>query len=200
MRIRPASGTASNVVRGKTAAAMAGRMCVCFAWECKGKDANLDTAFNELRQYAMALETPPLLIVSDVARFRIRTNRTNSVSGTHEFTLGELADGATRDKLKWAMSNPERLRPGETRQAVTERAAATFAALAQSLRERGHEARPIRGGGGQFQNSICLGAQGNWRLIAQGSVSFGKNATSPTLIGMVREAALTGSTYSPSAS
>ena len=37
------------------------------------------------------------------------------------------------------MADPERLRPGESRQALTERAAATFAELAQSLRERGHE-------------------------------------------------------------
>ncbi len=110
----------------------------CFAWEYKGKHADLDAAFNQLRQYALALDNPPLLIVSDMARFRIRTNWTNSVSETHEFTLDDLADGATRDKLKWAMSDPERLRPGETRQAVTERAAATFAALAQGLRERGH--------------------------------------------------------------
>ncbi len=87
-------------------------------------------------QYALALENPPLPIVSDMARFRIRTNWTNCISATHEFTLDELADGATRDKLKWAMSDPERLRPGETRQAVTERAAATFAEPAQGLRDR----------------------------------------------------------------
>ena len=55
---------------------------------------------------------------------------------THEFTLDDLADGATRDKLKWAMTDPERLRPGETRQTVTERAAATFGELAQGLRTR----------------------------------------------------------------
>ena len=115
----------------------------CFAWEYKGKRANLDAAFNQLRQYALALENPPLLIVSDMARFRIRTNWTNSVSVTHEFTLGDLADGATRDKLKWAMSDPERLRPDETRQAVTERAAATFAELAQGLRERGHDPQAV---------------------------------------------------------
>ena len=114
-----------------------------FAWEYKGKHANLDAAFNQLRQYALALENPPLLIVSDMARFRIRTNWTNSVSETHEFTLDDLADAATRDKLKWAMSDPERLRPGESRQALTERAAATFAALAQSLRARGHEAQAV---------------------------------------------------------
>ena len=114
-----------------------------FAWEYKGKRANLDAAFNQLRQYALALENPPLLIVSDMARFRIRTNWTNSVSETHEFTLDDLFDAATRDKLKWAMSDPERLRPGETRQTLTERAAATFATLAQSLRERGHEPQAV---------------------------------------------------------
>ena len=115
----------------------------CFAWEYKGRRADLDTAFNQLRQYALALENPPLLIVSDMARFRIRTNWTNSVSLTHEFTLEDLADAGIRDKLKWAMSDPERLRPGESRQALTERAAATFAELAQSLREQGHEPQAV---------------------------------------------------------
>ncbi len=115
----------------------------CFAWEYKGRRADLDAAFNQLRQYALALENPPLLIVSDMARFRIRTNWTNSVSATHEFALEDLAEAAARDKLKWAMSDPERLRPGESRQALTERAASAFAALAQSLRGRGHEARAV---------------------------------------------------------
>ena len=114
-----------------------------FAWEYKGKHADLDAAFNQLRQYALALENPPLLIVSDMARFRLRTNWTNSVSATHEFALDDLADAANRDKLKWALSAPERLRPGESRQALTERAAATFAALAQSLRARGHAAPAV---------------------------------------------------------
>ena len=115
----------------------------CFAWEYKGKHKNLDVAFNQLRQYALALENPPLLIVSDMVRFRIRTNWTNCVSVLHEFTLDDLADGAVRDKLKWAMSEPGRLRPGETRQAVTERAAATFADLAQGLRDRGHDPESV---------------------------------------------------------
>ena len=78
-----------------------------------------------------------------MARFRIRTNWTNSVSETHEFALEDLADAGNRDKLKWAMSDPERLRPGETRRTVTERAAATFAELAQSLRERGHDPQTV---------------------------------------------------------
>ena len=110
-----------------------------FAWEYKGKRADLDAAFDQLRQYSLALENPPLLIVSDMVRFRIRTNWTNSVSQTHEFELDDLADASTRDRLKWAFSDPDRLRPGETRQSLTERVAASFASVAQALRERGHE-------------------------------------------------------------
>ena len=114
-----------------------------FAWEYKGPRSNLDSAFNQLRQYALALENPPLLIVSDMARFRIRTNWTNSVSATHEFTLEDIADATNRDKLKWAMSDPKRLRPGETRQGLTERAAKTFASLALTLRDRGHQPETV---------------------------------------------------------
>ena len=115
----------------------------CFAWEYKGQRANLDAAFAQLRQYALALENPPLLIVSDLRRFRIRTHWTNSVSKTHEFEISDLADAAVRDKLKWALSDPERLRPDETRQALTERAATAFALLAQTLRERGHAPQAV---------------------------------------------------------
>ena len=115
----------------------------CFAWEYKGKHKELGAAFNQLRQYALALENPPLLIVSDMARFRIYTNWTNSVSVVHEFALEELADAAVRDKLKWAMSDPERLHPGESRQALTERAATAFATLAQALRARGHDPQEV---------------------------------------------------------
>ena len=114
-----------------------------FAWEYKGQRADLDAAFGQLRQYALALENPPLLIVSDMQRFRIRTNWTNSVSKTHEFGLDDLADAATRDRLKWAFSDPERLRPGETRQSLTERAATSFATVAQALRERGHDPHQV---------------------------------------------------------
>ena len=114
-----------------------------FAWEYKGKHANLDAAFTQLRQYALALENPPLLIVSDMLRFRIYTNWTNSVSRVHEFGLDDLAGAAARNKLKWALSDPERLRPGETRQTLTERAAAAFALLAHGLRERGHDPQVV---------------------------------------------------------
>ena len=56
------------------------------------------------------------------------------------------------------MSDPERLKPGESRQALTERAAATFAALAQALRERGHDSCAVA----HFVNRLvfCMFAEG----------------------------------------
>ena len=65
------------------------------------------------------------------------------MSETLEFELDDLADGNVRDKLKWAMSDPERLRPSETRQTLTERAAETFAQLAQSLRDQRHDPKEV---------------------------------------------------------
>ncbi|MCY4584163.1 MAG: N-6 DNA methylase, partial [Chloroflexi bacterium] len=114
-----------------------------FAWEYKAKHANLDAAFGQLRLYALALENPPLLVVSDMLRFRIRTNWTNSVSKTYTIELDDLADAAGREKLKWAFSDPERLRPGETRQSLTEQAAESFATVAQALRQRGHDPQAV---------------------------------------------------------
>ena len=114
-----------------------------FAWEYKGQHKDLDAAFEQLRQYVLALENPPLLIVSDMLRFRIRTNWTNSVSRTYEFGLDDLADAKTRDLLKWAFSDPDRLRPGETRHALTEKAAKSFATVALALRERGHDPHAV---------------------------------------------------------
>lgn len=78
----------------------------CFGWEYKGRHANLDKASAELLQYSVALENPPLLIVSDMNRLAIRTNWTNSVQETHEIALDGLTDGAVRDRLKAAFLDP----------------------------------------------------------------------------------------------
>lgn len=109
-----------------------------FAWEYKGRRKDLGAALAQVQQYGLALENPPLLVVCDLNRFRLVTNWTNSISQVHEIGLEDLRDAAIRQKLKWAMSDPERLRPGKTRQLLTEEAAAEFARLAQRLRERRH--------------------------------------------------------------
>ncbi len=113
-----------------------------FAWEYKGKGKNLDSAFAQLQQYAGALGNPPLLVVSDMQTFRIHTAWTNTVSKVHTLTLDDFLEPRSLEILKWVLSDPERLRPGLTRQALTEQAAERFAALARRLRERGHD--PVR--------------------------------------------------------
>ncbi|MDR2188797.1 MAG: class I SAM-dependent DNA methyltransferase, partial [Azonexus sp.] len=111
----------------------------CFAWEYKGKAANLDKAFDQLLRYAIALESPPLLIVSDMERIRIHTHWTNTVQRVYEITLEDLTDATKRDLLRDCFLNPSSLRPTQTRQMLTEAAAREFAALAQRLRQRGFE-------------------------------------------------------------
>src|SRR5436309_14384938 len=97
----------------------------------------LMTAIAQHRSYAPALENPPLLVVCDLARFEIHTNWTNTVSHTYDIGLDELADSRKLRWLKWAFTDPEQLKPGLTRQTLTEQAAAEFARLAQRLRDRG---------------------------------------------------------------
>ena len=115
----------------------------CFAWEYKGKRANLDKAFDQLLQYAIALENPPLLIVSDMNIIRVHTNWTNTVQNVHTIHLDDLTDAANRDLLRNAFLDPEKLKPVKTRQLVTEQAAQNFANMAQRLRERGHDPQEV---------------------------------------------------------
>jgi hypothetical protein len=114
-----------------------------FAWEYKGKHKDLDAAHRQLLQYAGALENPPLLVTSDIERIIIRTNWTNAVSERHEVRLDEMADPARLGVLKAVFANPERLRPGKTREALTAEAAATFAELAGRLRGRGNDPQTV---------------------------------------------------------
>jgi type II restriction/modification system DNA methylase subunit YeeA len=110
-----------------------------FAWEYKKKTLDLEAAHRQLLQYAGALENPPLLVTSDIARIIIRTNWTNAVSERHELLLRDLADPARLALLKNVFADPDRLRPSKTRAALTADAAATFANIAQRLRTRGHD-------------------------------------------------------------
>jgi type II restriction/modification system DNA methylase subunit YeeA len=114
-----------------------------FAWEYKGKHKDLEAAHRQLLQYAGALENPPLLVTSDIARIVIRTNWTNAVSARHEIGLDELADPARLGVLKSVFADPERLRPDKTRAALTAEAAAEFAELAGRLRSRGHDPQSV---------------------------------------------------------
>lgn len=111
----------------------------CFAWEYKGKHKDLTAAYAQLLRYAVALENPPLLIVSDMETIIVRTNFTNTVQEAFTWTLEDLASADKRSKLKRIFEDPEHFRPGQTTTAITEEAASAFAALADTLRNRGQD-------------------------------------------------------------
>ncbi|MGH8066887.1 MAG: class I SAM-dependent DNA methyltransferase [Candidatus Entotheonellia bacterium] len=114
-----------------------------FSWEYKGKHKNLHAAYLRMQQYSVALENPPLLVVCDMERFRMHTHWTNTVQQIYDITLDDLHEPDQRQRLKWVFSNPERLKPGKTRQMLTEEAAEQFASLAQRLRARGHDPQTV---------------------------------------------------------
>ncbi len=60
------------------------------------------------------------------------------MSERHEVRLDEMADPVRLGVLKSVFADPERLRPGTTRAALTAKAAAEFAELAGQLRTRGN--------------------------------------------------------------
>jgi hypothetical protein len=95
-----------------------------------------------LLRYSVALDHPPLLIVSDMDQILIHTNWTNTVQKVHALTLDDLLDGDKRELLKNSFVDPERLKPAKTRQVLTEDAAKKFSSIAQRLRDRGHDAQP----------------------------------------------------------
>jgi type II restriction/modification system DNA methylase subunit YeeA len=108
-----------------------------FAWEYKRKKRNLDDALAQLVRYAAALENPPLQVACDTDRFLIRTAWTNAVPKTYEIALDELAEPSKLDILRAVFFEPEKLRPKETRAAVTKEAADKFSTIALRLQGRG---------------------------------------------------------------
>ena len=114
-----------------------------FGWEYKGPGKDLQQAFKQLQIYTPALEYPPLLIVSDIQRIVIHTAFTGTVPDVHVLTLEDLRDAAKRRLLKWAFSDPERLRPAVRTADLTEDAAKRFGDLALTLRGRGHEPQAV---------------------------------------------------------
>lgn len=109
-----------------------------FGWEAKGTHKDLDRAYEQLKMYADALQNPPLLVVSDLQTIIVRTNFTNAPVREFRFSIEELENHDTRQILHAVFNNPEALRPGITRAAITRDAAEKFTALAQTLRARGH--------------------------------------------------------------
>jgi len=115
----------------------------CFAWEYKGKHANLDRAYEQLLKYRESLENPPLLIVSDMERILIHTNFTNTVKRRIVLELEDLLDPAKLDLLRAVFRDPGQLRLRRTPEHVTQEAASRFARLAELLRAYGEADQAI---------------------------------------------------------
>ena len=129
-----------------------------FAWEYKGPGKDRNAAYLQLKTYADMLENPPLLITSDTKRIEIHTNFTNTVKVMHALEIADLTDSAKRELLRAAFAvNPEKLRPGVTRQQVTKEAAESFSELAHHLQEKGYEPKRVA----HFLNRIifCMFAE-----------------------------------------
>ncbi len=114
-----------------------------FGWEYKGAGGDLKKAYQQLLQYREALDNPPLLVVCDTQRIVIHTNFTNTPHTEYEMLLEEIDTPQNMERLRALFSDPTRLRPGVTRTAITEAAAAKLAQIAQSMRSRGLEAHAV---------------------------------------------------------
>jgi len=112
-----------------------------FAWEYKrkGKYRDLTEAYRQLCQYREALDNPPLMVVSDIARTEIHTNFTGTAKQVHPIELADLDRPESLDLLRRVFTDPDSFRPTITTETVTEEVARQFAALAQALRGRAHE-------------------------------------------------------------
>lgn len=114
-----------------------------FGWEYKGKDADLNKAYEQLLLYRDALKNPPLLIVSDINTIIIRTNYTNLPTHTFTLTLDDILNPDNIKLLKTVFTNPEQLKPKETIESVTREAAEKFSKLADNLRKYGEEPQDV---------------------------------------------------------
>ena len=87
--------------------------------------------------YALALDNPPLLIVSDRLRIEVHTHFNGTPSECHVVKLEDLGDPARRELLRRCFTDPESFKPRRTNRQITEEAANAFATTAARLREAG---------------------------------------------------------------
>ena len=111
----------------------------CFAWEYKSPGKSLDEAFLQINvRYRDALGNPPILAVSDMKRFRIRTNFTGTQPRGIDFSLKDFGDNPDHflKILRDAFLDPQALHPDNDPRHITERAASRIGEVADALRER----------------------------------------------------------------
>lgn len=116
-----------------------------FAAEYKSPDRykDLREAYNQLLQYHESLQSPPLLIVTDINYWQIHTKWENTEAKVYEFTHEDIADRpSVQAIIRHAFFEPERLHPRRNTEQVTRDAAEGFRLIAENM--RAWEAEPQR--------------------------------------------------------
>jgi hypothetical protein len=109
----------------------------CFGWENKKPGRDLKAALAQLREYSGNLGNPPLLIVCDRERIEIHTAFRGYPDEPRTILLNEIGDPNNQQILRWAFTDPDKLKPLKSNAAITAEAAGQFAKLAKAMRERG---------------------------------------------------------------
>ena len=128
-----------------------------FAWEYKAPHANLQMALKQLMTYALALDNPPLLVVSDRLHIEIHTHFTGTPSETFTIALEDIGTPENLQRLRHLFDDPEQFKPKRTRTAITLQAAKLIGDLAWQMQQRGHDPQQVA----HFLNKIifCLFAE-----------------------------------------
>lgn len=94
-----------------------------FGWENKKPGRDLKAALKQLTDYALELENPPLLVVSDRERIEIHTAFTGYPDEPRSIPIDDLDRPESLQILRWVFTDPEKLRPVKSLAAITEEAA-----------------------------------------------------------------------------
>jgi hypothetical protein len=111
----------------------------CFAWENKGPDKDLGPALMQLKNYAGALDNPPVLVVCNRERIEIHPCFTGYPSTPRIIQLDDIGQPENLQALRWLFSPEDihKLRPLKSNAAITAEAAGEFAKVAKAMRGRG---------------------------------------------------------------
>ena len=114
-----------------------------FGWEYRAPGARLGAALRQLMMYALPLESPPLLVVSDRRTLEIHTHFTGTPSERHTVQLDEIVRPEVQQLLRRLWTDPESFRPRRSNREITEDAARRFADTARRLRDAGVAAERV---------------------------------------------------------
>lgn len=117
----------------------------CFAWENKGPDKDLGPALMQLKNYAGALDNPPVLVVCNRERIEIHPCFTGYPSTPRIIKLEDVGSPENLQALRWLFSSEEvhKLRPLKSNAAITAEAAGRFAMVAEAMRKRGLDSQQV---------------------------------------------------------